>query len=63
MELLNRHRKNLDQDNEDLDCYDNITEFQKNLVHPDIIADIPGVELENDYDNTVGPGFIQKRNL
>ena len=24
-------------------------------MHPDIIADITGVKLENDYENTVGP--------
>ena len=26
-------------------------------MHPDIIADIPGVESENDYKNTVGPAL------
>ena len=26
-------------------------------MHPDIIAEIPGVELENDYDSTVVPAL------
>ena len=26
-------------------------------MHTDVIADIPGVELENDYKNTVGPAL------
>ena len=26
-------------------------------MHPDIIAEIPGVKLENDYNNTVGPAL------
>ena len=25
------------------------------MMHPDIIAEIPGVELEHDYENIVGP--------
>ena len=27
------------------------------MVHPDIIAEITGVELENDYENTMGPAL------
>ena len=27
------------------------------MVRPDIIADISELELENDYDNTMGPAL------
>ena len=27
-------------------------------MHPDVIAEITGVELESDYENTVGPALL-----
>ena len=57
LEFLNSHRKKFDWENEEIDGNDNVKWFLKKMVHPDIISDIPGVELENDYDNTVGPAL------
>ena len=45
MEFLNRHRKKFYWDNEELDDDESVEEFHQKLVHPYIIADIPGVEL------------------
>ena len=55
LELINRHRKKFDWDNEELDNDGNVKQFQQKLVHTNIIDDIPGVELETDYENIVGP--------
>ena len=57
MKLLNCHGKKFDWDKEDIDDDENVQEFHMKMVHPDIIAEIPGVELENDYENTVGPAL------
>ena len=57
LELLNRHRKKFYWYNKQLDDDENVEEFQQKLVHPDIIAEIPGVELENYYKYTVGPAL------
>ena len=43
LELINRHWKNFDWDNEELDGDNNVKLFQQKLVHPDIIYEIPGV--------------------
>ena len=52
--LINHHGKKFDWDNKELDNNDNVEESQQKLVHPDNIANIPRVELENDYKNIVG---------
>ena len=54
MELLNRHRKKFDCNNENLDDNENVEEFQYNHNYPYIIAYIPGVELENDFKKIFG---------
>ena len=28
------------------------------MIHPDVISEIPGVELESEYENTVGPALL-----
>ena len=61
MELLNFHGKKLDWDNKEIEEDENVVEFQQKLMHPDIIAKISGVELENDYENTVGPALHLKK--
>ena len=45
LELINRHRKKFYWDNKELDDDENVKKFHQKLVNPDIIADIPGVEL------------------
>ena len=57
LEILNHHRKKFYWDNKELEDDENVKEFQQKLVHPYIISYIPGVELENDYKNTVGPAI------
>ena len=49
LEFLNRHGIFLDWDNKDIDNDDNVEEFQQKLVHPDIIADIPGVVYDKQW--------------
>ena len=48
MELINRPGKKFDWENKELEGDENVESFQQKLVHPYIIAEIPGVELEND---------------
>ena len=52
-ECLNRNKLEFDWENEDLHDNDVVKEGQSKLLHPDILAKIPGVELENDYENVV----------
>ena len=58
MKFQNRKGETFDQDNEELEDNDNVEEIQKKLIHPDVIAEIPRVELERDYENTVEPALF-----
>ena len=59
LEFLNRRGNKFEWDNEELDDTEGKIEQEPNLIHPDIIAEIPGVELESDYENIVGPALTQ----
>ena len=47
-----------DWDNEELKENENVKEGQEELIHPDVISEIPGVEQESDYENTVEPALF-----
>ena len=51
---MNRKGEKFDWDNDDLADLTAVNE-QPKLVHPDIIAEIPGVETQDMYDNVIGP--------
>jgi hypothetical protein len=51
---LNRNGKKFDWENDDLTNLETIRTEDK-LVHPDFIAEIPGIETEADYEDIVGP--------
>ena len=48
MELLNRHKEKYDWDNEELDIDKGLVEEEP---HPDLLAELPGVRLESDYES------------
>ena len=50
---MNQKGETFDWDNGDLADLKAVNE-QPKLVHPDIIAEIPGVETEDIYDNVIG---------
>jgi hypothetical protein len=54
LKFLNRNGEKFDWENDDLaNLETNRTEDK--LVHPDFIAEIPGIETEADYEDIVGP--------
>ena len=54
LKFLNRNGEKFDRENDDLaDLKTDRTE--EKLVHPDFIAEIPGIEMEADYEDIVGP--------
>ena len=53
LEFLDRIKKEFGWENNDLHDDKVTEEGQPKLVHPDILAKIPGVELENDYENVM----------
>ena len=58
LKFQNRKGGTFDWDNEDLEDNENVEEGQEKLIHPDVISEIPGVELESEYENTVGPALL-----
>ena len=48
MELLNRHKEKYDWDNEELEIDKGLVEEEP---HPDLLAELPGVRLESDYES------------
>ena len=57
MEFINRHGKKFHCYNEEIHNDENVEEFHQKLMHPDIIAKILGVELDNDYKKTLVPAL------
>ena len=53
-----KKRKNY-WDNEELEYNKNVEAGQLELIHPDVIAEIPGVELESYYENTMEPALLE----
>ena len=61
LKFLNRNGEKFDWENDDLaNLETNRTE--EKLVHPDFIAEIPGIEMEAKYEDIVGlrATFIQR---
>jgi len=60
MVFLNRIKKKYDCDNEDLSDVVDLSDDNP-TVHNDLLAELPGVDLESDYSNTqvVSPAVIQ----
>jgi hypothetical protein len=48
LEFLNRHKEKYDWDNEELEIEEGLVEDEP---HPDLLAEIPGVPLESDYES------------
>ena len=48
MELLNCHKEKYDWDNEELEIDKGLVEEEP---HPDLLAELPGVRLESDYES------------
>jgi hypothetical protein len=48
LEFLNRHKEKYDWDNEELEIEEGLVEDEP---HPDLLAEIPGVILESDYES------------
>ena len=49
LKFHNSKSENFDWDNEEIEGNYNVKVGQKKMVHPDVIAEIPGVEIESDY--------------
>ena len=54
LKFLNRNGEKFDWENDDLANLETDRTEEK-LVHPDFVAEIPGIETEADYENIVGP--------
>ena len=54
LKILDHKGQKFNWDNEDVEEDKNIEGGQDKLVHQDIIATIPGVELESNYHSIVG---------
>ena len=63
LKFQNRKGNFFDWDNEELEDNENVEEGQENLIHPDVIDEIPGVELESDYENTMGTALLDDVDL
>ena len=50
LEFCDRNKKEFGWENEEFHDDHVVEEGQQKLVHPDIIAETPGIELESDYD-------------
>ena len=50
LEFCDRNKKEFGWENEEFHDDEVVEEGQPKLVHPDIIAETPGIELESDYD-------------
>jgi hypothetical protein len=48
LELLNRHKEKYDWDNEEVEIDKGLVEEEP---HPDLLAELPGVRLESDYES------------
>ena len=48
IQFLNRHEEKFDWDNDDLSKLEVTTEHPK-MIHPDMVANLPGIELESDF--------------
>ena len=53
LEFWDRNKKEFDWENEELQDDAVVEEGQPKLVHTDIIAETPGVELESDYNKVI----------
>ena len=54
IKFLNRHGLKFDWDNDDLKEIE-LSKTDEKLVQPDYIAEVPGIEVQGDYDNIIGP--------
>ena len=45
IQIRNRHGGNFDWDNDDMSALEVTTELLK-MIHPDMVANLPGIELE-----------------
>ena len=54
IKFLNRHGVKFDWDNADLEEIE-LSKTDENLVQPDFIAEVPGIAVQGDYDNIIGP--------
>jgi hypothetical protein len=53
VKFLNRHREKFDWDNDRLDKIEKIDK-QPKLIEPNFIAEIPGIEVEGDFEPILG---------
>ena len=53
IQFLNRHEKKFDWDNDNMDEI-HVNEDEVELIHPDIVANIPGIELVSDFEELGG---------
>ena len=60
LEFCNRNKKEFRWENEEFKDDEVVEEGQPKMVHPNIIAETPGIELESDYD-TVTDQAQQKK--
>ena len=54
IKFLNRHGLKFDRDNDDLKEIE-LSKTDEKLVQPDYIAEVPGIEVQGDYDQIIGP--------
>ena len=53
LEFRDRNKKEFGRENEEFHDDQVVEEGQPKLIHPDIIAETPGIELESDYDTVM----------
>ena len=53
IKFLNRHENNFDWDNDDMDGI-HVNKDEVELIHPDIVANIPGIDLVSDSEELGG---------
>ena len=54
IKFLNRKGEKFDWENEDLTEIE-MADKETKLVHPNCIAEIPGIEVKSDYEPIIGP--------
>ena len=59
IQFWNCHGEKFDWDNDDMSKLEGTTELPK-MIHPDMVANLPGIELESDFPRPAVPTSVKK---